>query len=201
MMKERPRLTTARLTLRPFHLGDAQEVRRLAGDREIAATTATIPHPYKEGMAEAWISTHQERFERGEAVIFAITLGENGTLVGAIGLELSKDNNRAELGYWIGKPYWSQGYCTEAAQEVARYAFAELGVHRVHAWHMRRNPASGLVMQKVGMKHEGSLRQHLLKWGQYEDLEGYGLLKSEFESGLRRGSEARQNQREVPDNS
>ena len=62
------------------------------------------------------------------------------------------------------------------------YAFETLGLNRVYAAHFKRNPASGRIMQKIGMTHEGSLRQHVRKWGNYEDMEYYGILKSEYRS-------------------
>ncbi|HEY32229.1 MAG TPA: GNAT family N-acetyltransferase [Dehalococcoidia bacterium] len=178
--KKRPKIETERLRLRPFTLDDAPEVQRLVGDRDIASTTITIPHPYEDGMAEQWISTHQERFDKGEAVPFAITHGKQGYLIGSIGLHIAKEFDRADLGYWIGKPYWNQGYCTEAAQAVIQYGFEVLGLNRITANHITRNPASGRVMQKLGMKHEGYLRQHSKKWGNYDDVEVYRILRSEY---------------------
>jgi RimJ/RimL family protein N-acetyltransferase len=183
-MVERPTLETERLILRPFTLADAAEVKRLAGDRDIASTTITIPHPYEDGMAEEWIGSQQERFDKGEAVPFAITHGEQGYLIGSIGLQIAKELDRADLGYWIGKPYWNQGYCTEAAQAVVRYGFEVLGLHRISASHITRNPASGRIMQKIGMKHEGHLREHSKKWGNYDDVEIYGILRSEYSASL-----------------
>ncbi len=132
-------------------------------------------------MAEAWIGTHQERFDKGESITLAITHDEQGYLIGSIGLTIAKEFDRADLGYWIGKPYWNQGYCTEAAHAVVRYGFEVLGLNRITANHITRNPASGRVMQKIGMKHEGCLRQHSKKWGNYEDREMYGILRSEYE--------------------
>ena len=132
-MKERPTLETTRLTLRPFTVTDASDVQRLAGEREIASTTLNIPHPYEEGMAEQWIATHQERYEKGELVNFAIILRADQALIGAIGLQLTQQQASAELGYWIGKPFWNRGYCTEAAQAVVRYGFDVLGLNRLHA--------------------------------------------------------------------
>ena len=78
------------------------------------------------------------------------------------------------MGYWIGKPYWNQGFGTEAALAILRYAFEQLGLNRVYAAHFRRNPASGRIMQKIGMTYEGRLRQHVKKWGDFEDMEYYG---------------------------
>jgi RimJ/RimL family protein N-acetyltransferase len=87
---------------------------------------------------------------------------------------------RAELGYWVGKSYWNHGYCTEAARAVVRFAFEDLGLRRVFAQRYRRNPASGRVMQKAGMRHEGTLRQHAVKWDVVDDIEVYGVLHEEW---------------------
>jgi RimJ/RimL family protein N-acetyltransferase len=179
-MRKQPTLITQRLILRPFSLEDAAAVQQLAGAREIAATTLHIPHPYEDGMAETWIQAHSPSFENGTGATFAVVLRVNRALCGAIGLAIERRHSRAELGYWIGVPYWDQGYATEAARAVVRYAFASLALHRVHAMHMRHNPASGRVLQKIGMTWEGRLRQHVLKWGQFQDLEIYGLLRSEW---------------------
>jgi RimJ/RimL family protein N-acetyltransferase len=79
-MQTYPTLTTPRLNLRPFSLADAPDVQRLAGSREVASTTLNIPHPYADGMAEPWIATHQEQYERGACVTFAIVLRTHHTL-------------------------------------------------------------------------------------------------------------------------
>ncbi len=175
-MKERPTIETPRLLLRPF----APAVQRLAADRDIASTTQHIPHPYEAGMAEEWIGTHQARYERGEGITFAIVRCSDNALLGAVGLRIDQQHGRAELGAWLGKPYWNQGYCTEADAAVVRYGFEVLGLNRIYASHFRRNPAAGRVIQKIGMVHEGCLRQHIQKWGIFEDLELYGLLKSDY---------------------
>lgn len=178
-MSSQPTLTTERLLLRPFTLADAPEVQRLAGEREIAATTAAIPHPYPDGAAEAWIETHAGRFAQGEGAAFAVTRRADSALLGVVGLEINAEMQRAELGYWIGKPYWNQGYGSEAAAAVVRFALTDLGLRRVFARHFSGNPASGRVMQKIGMRHEGTLRRHAVKWGEVHDLEMYGLLAGE----------------------
>lgn len=177
-----PTLATERLILRPFTLDDAPDVQRWAGDRDIAASTLRIPHPYQDGLAEAWIDSHPQAFKEGKAVHFAIVARETQQLCGAVGLGLDIVSINAELGYWIGKPFWGQGYCTEAAKAAVRYGFAALKLHRIYANHFTRNPASGRVMQKLGMMHEGCLRQHTWKWGNFEDVEQYGLLKAEWQS-------------------
>lgn len=176
-----PELQTERLILRPFILTDAADVQRLAGDRDIASTTQDIPHPYEDGMAQEWISTHREKFEQGELVTLAVTLRDDGALAGAISLTINKTHERAELGYWVGKPYWNRGYCTEAARALLRYGFEQLHLNRIVGHHIRRNPSSGRVMQKLGMKYEGCLRHHVKKWDEFEDMECYGILRSDGE--------------------
>jgi [ribosomal protein S5]-alanine N-acetyltransferase len=175
-----PILATARLVLRPFTLDDAPDVQRLAGAREVASTTINVPHPYELESAVGWIGTHAESFARGKGMTLAITLRESGALCGAIGLTMRPEHARAEMGYWVGVPYWGRGYCTEAAAAVLRHAFGVLGLHRVHASHLTRNPASGRVMQKIGMRHEGHLREHFLKWEVFEDIEVYAILAGEM---------------------
>lgn len=133
-------------------------------------------------MAESWIATHQPKFDAHELVTFALALREDDRLVGAISLKLNRDFDWAELGYWIGRPYWNRGYWTEAATAAIAYGFESLGLNRIHANHLARNPASGRVMQKVGMTREGFARQHTKKWGRYEDLVSYGLLREDWSS-------------------
>jgi ribosomal-protein-alanine N-acetyltransferase len=182
IMVQQPELKTERLVLRPFRLSDAEDVRRLAGEWEIADTTLNIPHPYEAGMAEEWIGKHQTGFESGRLCSFAITLGSSGELVGAISLMITPRFDHAELGYWIGVPYWGRAYCTEAGQAIMEYGFTGLGLHRIHASYFARNQASGSVMRKLGMKQEGVLREHVKRWGKYEDLVLFGLLKEEWEA-------------------
>ena len=165
-----PTLPTARLILRPFEAADAAVVRELAGKREIADTTLNIPHPYADGVAEAWIATHARAFDDGSLAVFGIVPRESGRLAGAIGLKIERQLNLGELGYWVGKPFWNRGYATEATIEIIRYGFTNLDLNRIGASHFARNPASGRVMEKAGMRHEGTARQSVIKWGAYEDL-------------------------------
>lgn len=182
-MPEPCTLLTNRLVLRPFRPDDATIVRHLAGDRAIADTTINIPHPYLDGMAERWIDSHETQWQEGLSAVFAIERREDNQLIGAVGLRVNPVHERAELGYWIGRPFWGCGYCTEAARVVVAFCFRTLGLRRIHATHFTRNPASGRVMQKVGMRPEGLLRGHIRKWDVFEDLAVYGILRDEFEPG------------------
>lgn len=159
---------------------DALDIQRLAGDFEVAKTTLNVPHPYEDGMAEEWIESQKEDYQNGHGANFAITLAADGALCGSIGLVISKRHNHGELGYWMGVPYWGQGYGTEAAWAVCDYGFNTLKLHRIHAYHITRNPASGRIMQKIGMQYEGKQREHIRKWNRYDDIEMYGLLASDW---------------------
>ena len=122
-----------------------------------------------------WIRQQAVQWEQKQAVNFAIAHSDN-TVVGSIGLGLVPSFNLAELGYWVGKPYWGKGYATEAARAVVQFGFEKLSLHRIQATHFGNNPASGRVMQKVGMLYEGCRRQHTLKWGEYRDIKLYGMV-------------------------
>jgi ribosomal-protein-alanine N-acetyltransferase len=179
-MCSQPILETERLTLRPFQLSDAEQVEKLAGDKQVASTTLNVPHPYPEGGAEEWIATHESKYLEGKGVAYAITLKNSGELIGCISLAILVEHNQAELGYWVGVPYWNKGFCTEAGRTILEYGFKTMGLNRIHASYLIRNPASGRVMEKLGMLHEGTLRQHVLKWGVYEDLGLKGILRKDW---------------------
>jgi [ribosomal protein S5]-alanine N-acetyltransferase len=170
-------LHTTRLLLRRFTPEDIPELIRLIGAREIAATTLRIPHPYTQQDAE-----DQVRRSQGDedAVRLGVWIEAPSTFIGGVGLRLELDHRRAELGYWIGVPYWGNGYATEAAGALLEYGFDELKLNRVYASHVPNNPASGKILRKVGMKREGYLRGHILKWGEYLDLVLYGMVKEDL---------------------
>jgi len=175
-------LSSNRLYLRAFNKNDDEVVCTLAGAHEVADTTLRIPHPYKIEMAEAWIDSHKELILKNIEYPFAICLKEKDLFIGVVALLPNMEFNNAELGYWIGKPYRNRGYATEAAAEILRYGFMDLNYHRIYAHYFSRNHASGRVLQKIGMKYEGKMHQHILKNYKYEDLDFYGLLKSDYKS-------------------
>ncbi len=182
-MDELKTFQTERLLLRPFTLQDAPAVAQAAGRREIADTTILIPHPYTEIHARRWIEGLVEAAAHNRVAVFAIQAKSSGKLVGAIGLrEIDEEHSQAELGFWIAVEFWGQGFATEAARAVIRHAFESLHLNRVYAHHMARNPASGRVLEKVGLKREGFLRQRVRKWGRFEDVVLLAILREEWAS-------------------
>ncbi|HZS96690.1 MAG TPA: GNAT family N-acetyltransferase [Terriglobales bacterium] len=170
-------IQTERLTLRSYTSTDIPDLIRLAGAREVAATTLRIPHPYTEQDAKDFIEAYAAKTVLETR--FAITLTSDRQLCGGIGLRMDEPHQHAELGYWLGVPYWGQGYATEAARAVIQYGFETLGLHRIYASYVPHNVASGRVLQKIGMRREGLMRSHICKWGEFQDLECYGMLKTD----------------------
>jgi [ribosomal protein S5]-alanine N-acetyltransferase len=171
-----PLLESARLVLRPFQESDSSDVKRLAGDKRIADTTTTIPHPYPEGAAQAWIATHAQTFSARSQITYAVTLRGSGVLVGTVSLmDISPKHSRAELGYWTGVEFWGLGYCTEAVCRIIPFAYEHLNTTKIVARCLARNQASARVMEKAGLLKEGHLSKHVLQNGNYEDVLLYGL--------------------------
>jgi ribosomal-protein-alanine N-acetyltransferase len=173
-------LRTPRLLLRSLEREDVPALVRLAGANEIAATTLNIPHPYAEDDARSFLDKANEDFRAGQSVSFAISILPGRELCGVLGLHIADTHRRAELGYWIGAPFWGKGVATEAAGAVVGFGFETLHLHRIYAHHFSGNTASQHVLEKIGMRHEGRFPQHIRKWDRYVDVENYGLPAEEF---------------------
>src|SRR5882762_2460066 len=173
-------LRTARLLLRSLERKDIAAIARLAGARAISSMTANIPHPYTEQDGRDFLARVSEEFRTGLSVSFAICVSSGRELCGAVGLNITPAHQRAELGYWMGVPFWGNGFATEAAGAVTAFGFETLHLNRIYAFHFVGNAASKRVLEKIGMRHEGRSREHVQKWERFLDLENYALLKSEF---------------------
>jgi [ribosomal protein S5]-alanine N-acetyltransferase len=172
-------LRTERLLLRPLKRSDIPALLPLIGEREVAAQTLRIPHPYSEADALAML----KRLRAETAHWFGIFLGPEKQLCGGCGLTVDPDHDRAEIGYWIGIPFWGQGIASEATRELMRYGFEDLKLHRIYATCYPGNAASLRILEKLGMKHEGRSRHHIKKWNEYRDSENYGILADEWRAG------------------
>ena len=166
--------------MRPFKLNDAKRVQFLAGDISIVSGAINIPYPYLDGIAESWISTHYKEYKKGNSLILAITLKESGLLIGSVGLYVNKIHQNAELGYWIGKDYWGNGYCSEAVSGIINYAFTHMNLNKIFANFLTRNSASGRVLIKNGFNKEGFFFFYIKYADSFEDVEFYSLLKEDY---------------------
>ena len=140
-------MKTARLTLRPLHASDAGRIAVLGGDWDVASMTGRIPIPIFRGAALHWVRDLAD----GE-IVFGIE--HAGELIGICGYSPTGDGS-AELGYWIGKPYWGQGFATEAADALMTYGFTKGGIKRFICRHFTDNAAIGRVAAKLGFRASG----------------------------------------------
>lgn len=177
-------LKTARLLLRPLREEDLPELVELMKDKRIYETTLRVPYPYAMEKAQEWLGIGAGQWTDGTGCQFAVCELDTGRYVGGLGLEIVREHERAELGFWAGVPYWGRGYTTEASHAVLGFGFGTLGLHRIYAGHFAGNDASGRVQQKLGMKHEGVMRHQFKKDGRYIDDVVYSILADEYEPDL-----------------
>ncbi len=180
MLRYQPTLQTDRLRMRPFVADDAEALKAIAGAREVADTSTDVPHPYSLATAKSWIAGLPHFFRTQTAVHFALELRHPVTLVGCASLrDIDARHAQAELGFWIGVPWWGSGYATEAARELLRFGFTDLSLNRIQARPLLRDPVSMHVLRKIGLKQEGILRQAFRKWDAYEDVAACAILRQD----------------------
>ena len=148
-------LETERLTLRAPQLEDATAIATLANDRRIAENMLRVPHPYALADARAFLSSADAT---DDEITFLITSRSPGlsrdTVIGACGIA-KLDGKQPEIGYWLGVPFWGQGYATEAARAVIDHAFGDLGYDLLLGGARVSNPASRRVLEKCGFQWTG----------------------------------------------
>ena len=172
--------------IRSYRPEDLHEILCYADDREVSIQMRDrFPYPYTRKDAKHWLRYVSEQDPETN---FAIATDTG--LIGGIGLELRDDveQGTAEVGYWLGKPYWGQGIATAALKTLIPWAFVRFDLVRLCGWVFESNPASGRVLEKCGFVLEGRLRQAIVKEGRRMDLFLYGLLRSEMRNGSERRS-------------
>ena len=165
-----PALHTPRLHLRRIEVEDIPALVRYANNRKISDYIINIPYPYGEPAAVLRISYVVQGFKNKTRYVFAIVLKERRELIGEISLHLEK-NATAQLGYWVGEPFWNQGIATEAIGAVLTFGFEKLGLDLVYATCHEENAASGKVLVKNGMvRHHtnGNVEQYRIDRQQNE---------------------------------
>lgn len=174
-------LETPRLWLRPLHWSDAPAVQAAASARAIADTMISVPHPYPSGEAERYIARQQVERKRGHAVSFVLALKAEERFCGLLEVrDIDCEHLQAELSFWVAVEAWGRGLMTEALRAVLPYGFETLGLNRLYAYQMLRNPASGRVLGKSGFTREGLLRERVRKWGRFEDVALWAILRRDW---------------------
>jgi RimJ/RimL family protein N-acetyltransferase len=174
-----PSLTTQRLLLRPHSEHDLPAIEALAGDFRIAATTGNVPHPYTEEAARSWLATQAPAWAAGSQVHFAIVDRRLDELRGALSLRRDSEGT-ANIGYWIGVPYWGQGLATEACAALVAFGFECWALTAINGRHLPENPASGRVLLKNGFRAQGRIRAFFPIRGQEEELDTYLLTREDW---------------------
>ncbi len=173
--------------LTEFHAEDKAAFVQHLKEKEISDRTLRIPFPYAESDADAFLKHVEESLQQhGRHVQFALRdakdyliggLGFEGLQVDARDAKVAAQAHRAEIGYWLAKPYWGRGIGTAAVRTACAYAFAEFGLEKVTAHVFKGNAASARVLEKAGFEREGLLRRHYRKNDRFLDVWLYGLLK------------------------
>ena len=166
-----------RVTLRRPQMKDADVITEYCQDKALHKYTIRIPWPYKRKDAVWWVKDAAERWKTKTGYCYVIM--RQGVVVGVIDLRPEK-GDKASFGYWIGQPYWGQGFATEATKLLIKEGFKTLKLNKIFATHNPKNPASGKVMEKVGMKYEGLLRDHEKKGKKYVDEVYRSILRREY---------------------
>lgn len=165
------------ISIRCIDYDDLKDVARLANNFAIAQMTANLPFPYTTEHAQIWLD-YVDKTENEH--VFAIV--GNGKFMGVVGLVHEPEHERAELGYWLGEPYWNKNVMTAAAGMAAAYAFAMLDVQKIYSRCFAPNKASQRVLEKNGFLLEGCLRAHHVRMGTVQDVLCYGLLRSDYDA-------------------
>jgi RimJ/RimL family protein N-acetyltransferase len=166
-------------SLTEFRPDDAAAIVECLVDKEIYENTLRIPFPYTPADAEHWLGLVAASSDaRGQPVDFALH-NEAGRVVGALGLDLPSltGQSRAEIGYWLAKPYWGRGLMTAAVRAVCQHGFEALGLAKITAHVFAWNDTSARVLLKCGFEQEGFCRRHFVKDGQFIDVKLFGLLR------------------------
>lgn len=172
-------IETERLLLRPFELGDVDDVYAYARDAEWSRYLRALPRPYERVHAEQFIA-RQILLDQVEHVAWAIVAEHR--VVGGIGLRFNFEHRHAELGYSVGRADWGKGYGTEAARAVVDAGFrTHADLIRIHARADEDNTGSRRVMEKVGMTEEGVLRRYRVERGDAINEVWYSILREEWE--------------------
>ena len=163
------------VSLRPLQDSDLPNLVEYAGNKAIFdRLTDGFPHPFDEAAGRAFI---KRQSEKDPIEVLAIIL--DGDLIGCIGIHPKSDVDRlnAELGYWIGEPFWGKGIMPQAIEQMIPYAFANFEIHRIFARPYGDNPASQRVLEKAGFVLEARFEKTLIKNGELKDELIYAFRK------------------------
>ena len=176
-------LETQRLILRAPQADDIPRLVPLIGDFDISKNLSRVPHPYTERDGHEFVAKVTEtKRALGHDYAFSILRKADEAYIGMCGIHPERG---WEMGYWIGKPFWGQGFATEAGARLIAFGFEDLGAERLFAEWFHDNPASGRVLEKLGFQPSGETLSNCLARGHRVpshvvtlDREGYKTRKN-----------------------
>jgi len=175
-----PVIETERLILRKVEMRDAPDMYEYSRDPLVAKHVLWDAHT-SVNDTKGYIRYMLRRYRMGDPSSWGIEEKASGKIIGTIGyMWYQTENNAAEVGYSLARMHWNKGYMTEALRAVIDYSFQTLGIHRIEAQHETDNGASGAVMEKCGMRKEGTLRGRLYNKGKYVDVNVYAILREDY---------------------
>ncbi len=178
------RLETERLILRKLSLGDAESMfKNWASDDEVTKYLVWESHKNLE-VTKEYLKNIVKEYENPKNFDWCIELKSIGEPIGTIGCKgLDENIKKIEVGYCIGRRWWGNGIMAEALKEVINFLIFKVGINRIEACHDVRNFASGIVMQKAGMRFEGLLREAYIFHNSVKDVCVYSILKKDLQAG------------------
>jgi [ribosomal protein S5]-alanine N-acetyltransferase len=175
-----PTLETERLTLRPLTPADLDDVFDYASDPLVARYVTWSAHQSLDD-SRFFLNLMLAKYRAGEVAPWGVVHRRDRRLIGTSGFTWwNRTHASAEIGYAMARAYWGQGLMTEAAREIVRFGFEVMSLNRIEACHDVDNPASGRVMEKVGMSREGTRREAVFVKGDFRDLHIYSILRREY---------------------
>lgn len=176
ILSQNKTLYTKRLKLRPFSMDDRKDVFEFAGDEEATKYVTWETHKSIDQSINSILNYYSR------AGIYAIELRKIKKCIGCVEIRIDAQNDKASFGYILNRDYWNNGYMTEVLNEILRLSFEDLKLNRVEGEHYVGNDASGKVMQKCRMVHEGRARQEVKVKGTYYDVDHYSILISDWQN-------------------
>jgi 8-oxo-dGTP diphosphatase len=177
-------IDTAHLRLRRLQPEDADEVTRLLDDWEVVRNTSNIPFPYERKLAGEFITKVTSESAGGRALVFAVEERSTARLLGCVGATIHQ--GAAEIGYWLGRPYWGNGFATEALRRCLRLLFRNFSIDLAWASVMPDNKASRRVLDKAGFTFDQRRKVDLPARGYAADLDVLTLRRSEWDAAMAR---------------
>ncbi|MFG6115842.1 GNAT family N-acetyltransferase [Halobacillus sp. MO56] len=180
LFEQLPKLKTKRLMLRKISLNDIEDVFAYGSNPNVSQYVSWETHQSLEDARE-FVQFVQEGYRLGKKALWGMELKSTGKIVGTIDfVTVNTKHKRAEIGYVLAEEYWGQGLTTEATERIIAFGFNELDLERIQARCFVDNVGSQRVMEKVGMRWEGTIRKGMLVKGKFRDLKLYSILSEEF---------------------